>query len=243
MKNTHFYWIFFFFIVLALIIIFQLTPKEKKKIEEEIIDSESRTERILINLPQPKLKGNLSVEEALSLRRSVRNYKKETLHLEEISQILWSAQGVTEKETGKRTAPSAGALYPLEIYLVVNDVKDLEKGVYKYLPSTHQLLLIFQEEISQSLAHFAFDQNYIKEAPANLIFTGIFSRTTQKYGERGIRYVYLEAGHSAQNVYLQAESLGLGTVTIGAFDDSKIKELLKLPEEVAPIYIMPIGKK
>ena len=197
----------------------------------------------LINLPPADKKSTTSIEEALSKRRSVREYKKEGLSLKEVAQILWATQGITEPEWGGRTAPSAGGLYPLEVYLVVKEVEGLTVGVYQYLPKEHQLKRIVEGEISDKLAQAAVNQIYVQEAPVNLVITGIYSRTTGKYGERGIRYVQLEAGHAAQNVYLQAESLNLGTVTIGAFEDEKVRELLNLSQEETPLYIMPVGKK
>lgn len=197
----------------------------------------------MIFLPEPQFQGKISVEEALLKRRSIRSYKKEALSLKEISQILWSAQGITEPSFGGRTAPSAGALYPLEIYLVVKNIKELPAGVFKYKAENHSLIKIFEGEISKQLAKTALGQGFIAEAPAVLVVGAVFERTTQKYGQRGLRYVFMEAGHAAQNVYLQAESLGLGTVTIGAFDDEEIKKLLKISENEHPLYIMPVGKK
>lgn len=194
-----------------------------------------------IILSQPDTKSQLSIEEAFLKRRSVREYKDEPLTLKEISQILWAAQGITSARGG-RTAPSAGALYPLEVYLAVRKAEDIEPGVYRYLSEGHKLDRILEDDVSGKLAQAALSQMFIKEAPINLIFSGIFSRTTKKYGERGIRYVYMEAGHAAQNVYLQVQSLGLGTVTVGAFDDEEVKQILNLSEDETPLYIIPIGK-
>lgn len=196
-----------------------------------------------INLPQPKRDSQVSIEEALRGRRSVREYKDEPLNLEEISQLLWAAQGITEPEWGGRTAPSAGALYPLEVYLVARKVEKLEPGVYQYLPEDHQLKKVLDGEVSADLTQAALGQGFIKKAPVNLVISGVFSRTTQKYGQRGIQYVYLEAGHAAQNVYLQVQSLNLGTVTVGAFDDGEVRRILNLSEDETPLYIMPLGRK
>lgn len=195
----------------------------------------------LITLPQPKTKSSISIEEALFKRRSVREYQDQPLTLEEISQILWSAQGITSPEGG-RTTPSAGALYPLELYLAIRKGKEIEPGVYHYLPETHQLTKIFTGDINNNLARAALGQSHIREAAVNLIFSAVFSRTTKKYGERGIRYVWMEAGHAAQNVYLEVQSLGLGTVVVGAFNDKEVKKILNLPPEEEPLYIMPIGR-
>ncbi|MFZ5559512.1 MAG: SagB/ThcOx family dehydrogenase [Patescibacteria group bacterium] len=188
------------------------------------------------------LESKTSIEEALLNRRSIREYKDESLGPREISQILWSVQGITAPEGGGRTAPSAGALYPLEIYLVVRKAENLEPGVYKYLPEGHKIKRILEGDVSNELARAGLGQMFIAQAPINLIISAIFSRVTRKYGERGNNYVYMEAGHSAQNVYLQVESLGLGTVTVGAFIDEEVRKILSLAEEEVPLYIMPIGR-
>lgn len=195
-----------------------------------------------IILPPPQKTSETSIEEALLKRRSVRNYRDEPLSLKEISQILWAAQGITAPEFGGRTTPSAGALYPLEVYLVVRTSEEIKSGVYKYLPDNHKLIMVLEGDVSNRLARAALGQMFISDAPVNLVFSAVFERTTKKYGERGIQYVFIEVGHSAQNVYLQAQSLRLGTVVIGAFDDKEVKKILKMPEEENPLYIMPVGK-
>ena len=194
-------------------------------------------------LPEPNKTSKTSIEEAILKRRSVRDYKDEQLTLKEISQILWSSQGITDSAAGHRTAPSAGALYPLEIYLVVRKVEGLDAGVYHYLPNGHKLEKILEGDFITQLASAALGQSFIKNAAASLVISGVYDRTTKRYDERGIRYVHMEAGHAAQNVYLQVESLGLGTVTAGAFSDDEVKKLLKLGIEETPLYIMPIGRK
>ena len=193
-----------------------------------------------IALPEPLRIGTVSVEEALAHRRSIRFYTNRPLTRSEIAQLLWAAKGVTGR-TGERTAPSAGALYPLEIYCVVGDVEGVPPGVYRYLPSSHQLRPILAGDAREALYEAALNQSPVREAPVSLLITGIYQRTTVKYGDRGERYVHLEAGHAAQNVYLQAESLNLGTVVIGAFEDERIKEILALEEGEMPLYIMPVG--
>jgi SagB-type dehydrogenase family enzyme len=193
-----------------------------------------------IDLPEPLQTGTVSVEEALAHRRSIRFYAERPLTRSEIAQLLWAAQGITGIG-GKRTAPSAGALYPLEIYCVIGEVEGISSGVYQYLPSSHQLQLILAGDVRGALYEAALNQSPVREAPVSLLITGIYQRTTAKYGERGERYVHLEAGHAAQNVYLQAESLNLGTVAIGAFEDERIKEILALEEGEMPLYIMPVG--
>jgi len=195
-----------------------------------------------VSLPDPRLKGEMSLEEAILRRRSRRDFKDSPLTLGEISQILWAAQGITGK-TGLRAAPSAGALYPLDIYLVVGKqgVDGLGEGVYYYLPQSHSLEPTLEGDVRQTLARLSLGQMSIAEAPLSLLITAEYERTTSKYGERGVRYVHMEAGHVGQNVYLQAEALGLGTVTIGAFQDEEISQALNLPPSYRPLYVMPIG--
>ncbi len=207
----------------------------------ENIQSEPIKEKI--KLPEPKYEGNISVEEAIHKRRSVRSYSGAPLLISEISQLLWSAQGITDSKWGLRTAPSAGALYPLEIYIIVGNAIELNKGIYKYDPQKNELLKIADGDKRNDLASAALGQSSIVDGAVCLVFTAIFERTTVKYGDRGIKYVYIEAGHSAQNVYLQAYSLGLGAVVIGAFYDEKIQKVLNIPSNEIPLYIMPIGRK
>lgn len=204
-----------------------------------IIEGENR----IIKLPEPNYKSNVSIEEAFLKRRSIRSYKDEPLTLFEISQLLWSAQGITDKRMGFRTAPSAGALYPLEIYVVVGKVKDLEPGVYRYRPETHDIILVLKGDKRKELYNASLQQDWVKNAPIVIVISAVFERTTSKYGERGIRYVYMEAGHCAQNIYLQCVSLNLGTVTVGAFYDEEVKKILDLQKKETPLYLMPVGKK
>ena len=175
----------------------------------------------LIPLPKPKLESNISVEEALQGRRSIRSYKNEPLSLSEISQLLWAAYGVTQKMSGFRgglkTAPSAGATYPLEIYLVVGNVKGLTKGIYQYKPEGHTLKKVYTGDKRAELCAAAHGQSMVRNAPASIVYTAIFERTTGRYGGRGRdRYVCMDLGHSAQNVYLQAFTLNIGTCAVGA---------------------------
>jgi len=205
----------------------------------------------IIKLPQPRYKSDFSIEECLLLRRSIREYKKEPLTLAEVSQILWAAYGINEEidnppaylRGGLKTAPSAGALYPLEIYLVAGEVTGLEKGVYKYITEDHALQKVQDGDIRADLCNAGLDQDMIEDAPADLVFSGIYSRTTIRYGERGrLKYVPIDVGHAGQNVYLQAIALGIGTCAIGAFDDEMVKMVMEFPEEEEPMYIMPLGK-
>ena len=203
------------------------------------METENRTEIIL---PRPQKTSQISPEEAILKRRSVRNYKDEFLNLNDVSQILWAAQGISSSQSGGRTVPSAGATYPLEIYLAVRRVEKLKSGLYLYLPEGHKLSKVSEGDFGLKLSKAALPQDFIKEAPIVLVFSAVFEKTTERYGDRGIRYVYMETGHSAQNVYLQVQSLGLATVVVGAFDEDEVKELLNLPEKETPLYIMPVGK-
>lgn len=197
----------------------------------------------VIKLPEPLTNGKISVEQAIQQRRSVRDFTEESLKLEEVSQILWAAQGITEQNRGYRSAPSAGATYPLDLYLVVkkDGVIGLKEGVYLYNPFEHKLENILKEDLSLNIKNAALGQSFIGDAPINIVITGVYDRTTSRYGERGKRYVHMEVGHVGQNIYLQAESLGLGTVVVGAFDDRAIKEILNLPQSNEPFYIIPVG--
>lgn len=194
-----------------------------------------------IALPQPQYESETSIEEALRQRRSIRNYAEKALTLEEVGQLLWAAQGITD-ERGYRTAPSAGALYPLELYVVVGEVEMLDPGVYHYDPHNHALQPVADGDRRQALTKEALGQSYIRRGAIDIIFTGIYERTTNKYGHRGRQYVHMEAGHAAQNVYLQCVPLELGTVVVGAFGDEGVQDVLELPEERVPLYIMPVGR-
>ena len=193
-----------------------------------------------IKLPEPVYKSNISLEEVLLKRRSIRNYKNENLTIKQLAQILWAAQGITS-DYGYRTAPSAGAIYPIEIYILVNNVKGLEKGIYYYNPFKHLLQFLKKGDFSEQIKRACLGQEWVKKASVDVIITAEFERTMNRYGERGIRYVYLEAGHIAQNIYLQMISLNLGGVVIGAFIDNSVQHVLSTPKTHKPIYVIPIG--
>ncbi len=196
----------------------------------------------VIKLPQPAFDGKTSLEKALKERRSVRQYKNLPIPLSDLSQLLWAAQGISGPG-GKRTAPSAGALYPLEVYVVAGNVGDLPAGIYLYKPRDHGLIKTADGDKRIELCRAALGQSPIRNAAAVLVFSAVYERVTVKYGERGIRYVHMEAGHAAQNVYLQAASLHLGTVVVGAFDDEQVRTVLHLPEGEQPLAIMPLGRR
>lgn len=195
---------------------------------------------VVIELPQPRWTGEVAVEQALKSRRSVRSFKPQPISLDDVSQLLWAAQGI--KAGRFRTAPSAGALYPLEVYIAVGNVDGLAAGVYKYDPAVHGLRAVLKKDVRKSLARVALRQEWVGEGAIALVFAAVYERTTRKYGKRGIRYVHMEAGHAAQNVYLQAQALGLGTVLVGAFVDSRVKRLLHMQDAEQPLSIMPVGK-
>jgi len=229
--KTNFNIIVFFFLPCLFLITADLSSQNKRN--KNILQT--------IKLPSPEYNSKTSVENALQKRRSARNYKNEPMTIKEISQLLWAAQGITA-EGLYRTAPSAGALYPLEIYVAAENVKKLNPGLYKYIPKSHEIKMLIDSDIKSDLYKASLSQSPVMNAPAVIIITGEYSRTTSKYSDRGIRYVHIEAGHAAQNIYLQSVSLNLKTVEIGAFSDRKVKELMKLPEYENPLVIMPIGR-
>jgi SagB-type dehydrogenase family enzyme len=194
-----------------------------------------------IKLPQPFSHGQISVEKTLSERRSIRYYKNLPISLANLSQLLWAAQGMSGSK-GLRTAPSAGALYPLEVSVVAGNVSGLLPGTYVYKPESNELLKISGGDKRRELSGAAGGQSAITQAAAVLVISAVYERTMTKYGERGIRYVHMEAGHAAENVYLQAVSLDLGTVAIGAFDDDGVKRAANLTIREQPLYLMPVGK-
>ena len=194
-----------------------------------------------LKLPEPETSGDMSVEQAIDNRRSLRRYDG-NLELADVSQLLWAAQGVTHPD-GYRAAPSAGALYPLEVYLVVGEVGGLSAGVYRYRPDKHDLIQLGTADLRKELASAAHGQSFMQNAAAVLVITGVYERTRKKYGGRARRYVHMEAGHAVENVYLQAEARGLGTLVMGAFDDGRVQSVLALPENHEPLGLMPVGPR
>jgi SagB-type dehydrogenase family enzyme len=189
----------------------------------------------VIALPAPVTSGRLSLEESIAERRSVRTYVDNTLTEGEISQLLWATQGQTDPQ-GYRAAPSAGALYPLEVYLVTH------QGVFRYLPDKHALAQLDRADRREALWQAGLKQDSLLKAPAVFVIAGVYERTASKYGERAERYVHLETGHAAQNLLLQAVALRLGAVPIGAFDDGQVQSALSLPDDHAPLYLIPVGR-
>jgi SagB-type dehydrogenase family enzyme len=194
-----------------------------------------QNDRSLVPLPSPALSGSVSLEEALSQRRSVREYGEELLTSEELGQLLWAAQGITH-ERGLRTAPSAGALYPLEVYVATPD------GAFHYQPDGHRLELHKPADVRRELFEVALRQEPVRQAPAVFVIAAVYERTAAKYGQaRSPRYVHLEAGHAAQNLLLESVALGLGAVPIGAFDDGGLQRVLGLPSDHEPLYLIAVG--
>ncbi len=198
--------------------------------------------RDTVVLPKPSLEGANSLEKVLQRRRSVRAYRGAAVTVVELGQLLWAAQGVNSVD-GLRTTPSAGALYPLELYVATGKVEDLVPAIYHYRPPAHELDKISDGDVRKTLGRASLDQMWLAEAAAVVAITAAYRRTTRKYGERGIRYADIEAGHAAQNLFLQAEALGLGTVVVGAFDDAAVARALKLPADCKPLVLMPIDKR
>lgn len=194
-----------------------------------------------VKLPVPNTENGLTLNQALAQRRSRRQLGESSLPLKQVGQLLWAAQGITDAR-GLRTAPSGGALYPLELYLVAGKVENLTPGIYRYLPEQHALELQAKGEHRSALAKAALNQEYIRENSVLFVFTAVYERTTKKYGRRGIRYVHIEVGHAAENLLLTATSLGLDAVMVGAFNDDEIRRLMALPSEEHPLALIPIGK-
>ncbi|MFA4641382.1 SagB/ThcOx family dehydrogenase [Pyrococcus kukulkanii] len=194
----------------------------------------------VIKLPEPRLTGEMSVEEAIAKRRSIRRYRNESLTLQELSQLLWAAQGITEPNRKFRAAPSAGATYPFEVYVVVGKVKDLEPGIYHYDPFSHSIKLVKRGDFRRALQKAALNQAWVGSAAIDIVLVAYYERTTKYYGERGRMYVHMEAGHIGQNIYLQATALNLGTVAVGAFYEDQVAEILGV--DGVPLYIFPVGK-
>jgi SagB-type dehydrogenase family enzyme len=201
----------------------------------------TNTNVVTVKLPPAKKEGEISVEAALAKRRSVRNFSTDRLTLAEVGQLLWAAQGISSPD-GRRTAPSAGATYPLEVYLICGAVSNLPPGVYRYQPESHQLVRIVEGDKRKELALACFNQPWVENAPASLVITAVYERTTKRYGERAVRYVHLEAGHAIENAHLQAVGLGLGGVVIGAFQDEAVSKILSLGRHESPICIFTFGK-
>jgi SagB-type dehydrogenase family enzyme len=199
-----------------------------------------------ISLPTPSLEGTVSVEEALRARRTHRSFDSQDLTLKQLSQILWAGYGVTDKKgyrRARKTAPSAGGLYPMDVYVVVGkgSVKNLAPGVYHFLPEDHKMQLIKNEDLRDAVANGSLRQTWMARAPIMIVITGEYGRSTVKYGQQGVTYTHIEAGCVAQNIFLQVEAMGLKAGIVGAFDNKQIIKASGIPADHDPLLIMPVG--
>ncbi len=197
----------------------------------------------MIPLPEPQEAGTISVEKAINSRRTCRDFDARPLALKDISQILWAGQGITDKKRFLRTAPSGGALYPLDLYLVTgkDSVPGLEEGVFHYIPERQGLKKVDKGDFRKAVALASLGQMWMAEAPVSLVITSEYDRIKGKYGSRGQRYALIEAGHVGQNIFLQAGALGMAAGIVGAFDDNRVVKTLSLPDSHRPLLIMPVG--
>lgn len=186
----------------------------------------------------------MSLKEAIARRRSIRDFTPEPLSLSQLSSILQAAAGISNTSSGYRTVPSAGATYPLEIFVVCgkNSIEAIDEGIYHYNMDSHSLTLHHKGDVRLELARVALGEESIYEAPVDIVICAEYERTLRRYGRRGERYVHMEVGHAGQNIYLQATALGLATVAIGAFNDEQVREVLRLDKQYKPLYIMPVGR-
>lgn len=196
-------------------------------------------------MPPPRRSGGLSFEDCLASRRTRRLYAQGPLSIEEIAQLLWAAQGITDPKHSLRTAPSAGALYPLEVYLVAGEegVEGLEAGLYAYLPDRHAIEKVASGDLRQSLAAACLGQSWMAQAPVMFLLAAEHDRTQRKYGTRGRRYAWMEAGHACQNLLLEVEALGLAAAVVGAFDDRRLSESAGLPSARQPLAVVTVGRR
>ena len=195
----------------------------------------------IIKLPEPRYDSEISLEESLLNRRSIRSYTDEPVTLQEVSQLLWAAQGITDA-SGHRTAPSAVALYPLSLYLVAGNVQEIVDGVYIYQPEDHTIKRLMDGDIRDELSTAAMGQASVRQGAISFVITVDYGKMTARFGEKGERFGTLEAGHAAQNLCLQATALNLGLVTAGAIYDDQVADVLDLPENLTPVYVIPVGR-
>ncbi len=211
---------------------------ELAKLKAQLSEAKAELEKARGEMAKVK---SASLEALLRQRRSVREYTDAPLTREEVMKLLWAGQGIT-RAWGGRTAPSAGALYPLELYLVAGKVEDMAPGVYKYRPEKNSLTRVKEGDVRASLALASLGQSCVANGAINIVIAAVYRRTEVKYGSRGERYVHIEVGHAAQNICLQATALGLGLVTVGAFDDAEVARILDMPRDETPLYVLPVGR-
>jgi len=198
-----------------------------------------------MQLPDPKLDGDVSLERTIHQRRTIRSFHSKTLTLKQLSQLLWAAQGITEPGGFKRAAPSAGALYPMDIYGAVGEdcIEGLNPGVYLYEPAIHSFSLIQKGDMRRDIAMASLGQMWMSYAPITLVITAEYSRIMGKYGQRGMRYAMIEAGHIGQNIFLQSQAMGLEAGIVGAFEDQKVIQVMGIKSTHEPLLLMPVGYK
>jgi SagB-type dehydrogenase family enzyme len=196
-----------------------------------------------MKLIDPKTDGKISLEKVLNIRRTIRSFKPDPISVHQLSQLLWAAQGITDGYL--RTAASAGALYPMDVYAATgsNSVPSLEAGLYIYKSGNHSISFVNEGDRRRQLAEASLSQMWMVKAPVHFIITAEYKRITEKYRERGIRYAMIEAGHIAQNIFLQSEALGLGAGIVGAFSDEEVNRAAGIPTKHEPLLIMPVGYK
>lgn len=236
-------------LVLAVVIVAYVAHLSSTEPRRTLRSVVTETRDGVIYLPYPRRMTNMSVEEAILLRRSIRDYSENPVLLEHLSMILWVAYGVTEPKLGFRSVPSAGATYPLEIYVVigansvsVDETRYLRAGIYKYDPHKHALVFSKEGDFRKALSEAALGQKWVEKAPVNIVVCAVFERTTGIYGERGrVRYVPMEVGHLGQNIYLMSTALGYGAVVVGAFYDDRVQNIVGAREDEVPMYIIPMG--
>jgi len=198
-----------------------------------------------MQLPDPVTVGDVSLEMTIHKRRTVRSFHSTTLTLKQLSQLLWAAQGITGPQGHKRAAPSAGALYPMDIYGAVGEdcIKELNPGIYLYDPATHSVSLIQKGDSRRDIAMASLGQMWMSYAPITFVITAEYSRIMGKYGQRGVRYAMIEAGHIGQNIFLQSQALGLEAGIVGAFKDQKVIQVMGIKGTHEPLLLMPVGYK
>ena len=223
-----------FVVIGAIMLVAAIGARASAQRAEEHVSNEQGIGSVM-KLPAPKQTRGVSLEQAIERRRSVRDFSEVALTDAEHGQLLWAAQGLTHRTMGRRAAPSAGALYPLAAYLVT------PAGVFHGEPRGHQLRRTVASDVREALFDAALRQEAVRDAPSVLVLAGVYERTAKKYGARAKRYVYMEAGHAAQNVLLQAVSLGLAAVPVAAFDDGEVQQALGLPKRHRPLYLLPVG--
>jgi SagB-type dehydrogenase family enzyme len=196
------------------------------------------------SLPPPQTKGLLSVSQAMARRRTVRSFTDAPLTPDELSALLWAAQGISGADGVKRTAPSAGARYPLDVYAATGPkgVEGLEAGLFHYLPGNHKIAMVSQGDIRRQIVEACLNQQWMASAPVHLVITAEYSRIRGRYGARGERYAFMESGSVAQNVFLMAQDLGLAVGIVGAFKDDALQSLLKVHPAHEPLLVLPIGR-